>query len=122
MQMSPNIMYLRPGNLEKDFIVKRKETKISDTGTPYSDYNSTGKIVRGILADADKNQSDRKKHLWDQDQHTLTHTIVSFDIPQAKKGDIFVMEDRYFLTLLVDDTGAVGVATIYYMEERNDLR
>lgn len=122
MHMVPNVMYLRPGNLEKDFIVKRKETKVSDTGTSYSEYAPTGKIVSGILADADKNQSDRKKHLWDQDQHTLTHTVVSYDIPHAKKGDIFVMEDRYFLTLLVDDAGALGVATIYYMEERNDLR
>lgn len=122
MCIIPNILYLQPGNLEKDFIVKRKETKISGTGTPYSEYISTGKIVSGVLADADKNQSDRKKHLWDQDQHTLTHTIVSFDAPQAKKGDIFVMEDRYFLALLVDDAGALGVATIYYMEERNDLR
>lgn len=71
------MMYLRPGNLEKDFIVKRKKTDISDTGTPYSGYVDTGLLVRGVLADADKNQSDRKKHLWNQDQHSLTHTIVS---------------------------------------------
>ena len=109
------MMYLRPGNLEKDFIVKRKKTDISDTGTPYSGYVDTGLLVSGVLADADKNQSDRKKHLWNQDQHSLTHTIVS-------KGDLLAMDDRYFLILLVDDTGALGIATIYYAEERNDLR
>ena len=116
------MMYLRPGNLEKDFIVKRKKTDISDTGTPYSGYVDTGLLVSGVLADADKNQSDRKKHLWNQDQHSLTHTIVSKGEPVAKKGDLLAMDDRYFLIRLVDDTGALGIATIYYAEERNDLR
>ena len=90
------MMYLRPGNLEKDFIVKRKKTDISDTGTPYSGYVDTGLLVSGVLADADKNQSDRKKHLWNQDQHSLTHTIVSKGEPVAKKGDLLAMDDRYF--------------------------
>ena len=42
------MMYLRPGNLEKDFIVKRKKTDISDTGTPYSGYVDTGLLVSGV--------------------------------------------------------------------------
>lgn len=48
--------------------------------------------------------------------------IVSKGEPVAKKGDLLAMDDRYFLILLVDDTGALGIATIYYAEERNDLR
>jgi hypothetical protein len=32
------------------------------------------------------------------------------------------MGERMFLVLVVDDAGGLGVATIYYAEERNDLR
>ena len=116
------MMYLRPGNLEKDFLVKREKEGISNTGMPYSGYVDTGLLARGVLADADTNINDRKKHLWDQKQHSLTHTIVCRGRPVAKKGDLLVYGDRYFLILLADDTGDLGVATIYYAEERNDLR
>lgn len=122
MALFSGFMYLRPGNLEKDFILKRKTTVISSTGTPVSRYMDTGTMVVGTLADADKNQNDLKKHLWNQDQHTLTHTIVCFEEPKAKKGDVLAMDDRYFLVLLVDDAGGLDIATIYYCEERNDLR
>lgn len=87
MALFSGFMYLRPGNLEKDFILKRKTTVISSTGTPVSQFMDTGTMVVGTLADADKNQNDLKKHLWNQDQHTLTHTIVCFEEPKAKKGD-----------------------------------
>lgn len=116
------MMYLRPGNLGKDFLVKRKKESISEDGTPYFEYVDMGVLIRGALADADTNMNDRKKHLWDQEQHSLTHTIVCRGKPVAKKGDLLICGDRYFLILLADDTGDLGVATIYYAEERNDLR
>ena len=122
MALFSGFMYLRPGTLEKDFILKRKTTVISSTGTPVSQYMDTGTMVVGTLADADKYQNDLKKRLWGQDQHTLTHTIVCYETPKAKKGDVLAMEDRYFLVLLVDDAGGLDIATIYYCEERNDLR
>ena len=52
------MMYLRPGNLEKEFIVKRSEQKVSDTGTPFVEYMDTGNLISGVLAEADKNQSE----------------------------------------------------------------
>lgn len=116
------MLYLRPGNLEKDFIVKRKQTGISDTGTPFSRYVETGLMISGVLADAEKGLGSQKKHLWDQDQHTLTHTIVSQGEPVAKEGDVLAMDERYFLILLTDDTGSLGIATVYYAEERRDLK
>lgn len=122
MALFSGFMYLRPENLKKDFILKRKTTEISSTGTPVSKYMDTGKMVVGTLADSDKYQNDLKKHLWKQDQHTLTHTIVCYEEPKAKKGDVLAMGDRYFLVLLVDDAGGLDIATIYYCEERNDLR
>lgn len=116
------MMYLRPGNMRKDFVVKTKKEKISTDGTPYSTFEETGILVRGVLADADKNQSDRKKHLWNQDQHSLTHTMVCRGAPAAKKGDLLVHNERAFFVLLVDDAGELGVSTIYYVEERNDIK
>lgn len=116
------MMYLRPGNLHKEFIVKRSEQKVSDTGTPFVQYVDTGNLISGVLAEADKNQSDRKKHLWDQEQHSLTHTIVCRGGAVAQKGDILAMDNRIFMVLLTDDVGGLGVSTIYYAEERNDIK
>ena len=39
------MMYLRPGNLHKEFIVKRSEQKVSDTGTPFVQYVDTGNLI-----------------------------------------------------------------------------
>lgn len=116
------IMYLRQGNLEKDFIVKRSNEAVSDCGTPYVKYEDTGNLISGVLTEADKYQSDLKKHLWDQEQHSLTHTIVCRGGEVANKGDILVLDDRLFVVLLVDDVGGLGISTIYYAEERNDIR
>ena len=116
------MMYLRPGNLEKEFIVKRCVQKVSDTGTPFVRYMDTGNLISGVLGEADKNQSDRKKHLWNQDQHSLTHTIVCRGRAVAQKGDILAMDNRVFMVLLADDVGGLGMSTIYYAEERNDIK
>ncbi len=116
------MMYLRPGNLEKEFIVKRCKNDISDDGIPYVAYLDTGILINGVLAEADKNQSDRRKHLWDQEQHSLTHTVVCRGGAVATKGDILAMDNRTFMVLLADDVGGLGVSTIYYAEERNDIK
>lgn len=115
------MMYLRPGNLYKDFLVKRMKNDVSEIGLPIKGYTDTGDLISGVLAEADTDDSERKKHLWDQNQHSLTHTIVSEGSPLARKGDLLVMGERMFLVLVVDDAGGLGVATIYYAEERNDL-
>ena len=115
-------MYLRPGNLFKEFLVKRKESDISNIGLPVAEYKDTGILVNGVLAEASTDDREKTKHMWDQDQHSLTHTIVSWDCPAAKTGDVLSLESRYFLILAIDDAGSLDVATIYYAEERNDLR
>lgn len=116
------MMYLRPGNLYKDFIVKKKMAKISDIGTPIEVFEDTGNLVKGILAEADSNISERKKHLYDQDKHSLTHTIVSRGAAEAKKGDALIHNERTFIVLLTEDVGDLGTSTIYYAEERNDVK
>ena len=116
------MMYLRPGNLYKDFLVKRMKNDVSEIGLPIKGYTDTGDLISGVLAEADTDDSERKQHLWDQNQHSLTHPIVSEGSPLARKGDLLVMGERMFLVLVVDDAGGLSVATIYYAEERNDLR
>lgn len=92
-------MYLRPGNLFKEFLVKRKESDISDIGLPVSGYKDTGILVNGVLAEASTDDREKTKHMWDQDQHSLTHTIVSWAEPVAKKGMSFRWETGIFLFL-----------------------
>ena len=116
------LMYLRPGNLFKEFLVKRKESDISDIGLPVSGYKDTGILVNGVLAEASTDDREKTKHMWDQDQHSLTHAIVSWAEKEEKKGDVLSLGNWYFLVRAMGDTGSLGVATIYYAGERNDVR
>ncbi|HJB29721.1 MAG TPA: hypothetical protein IAA06_13155 [Candidatus Blautia faecavium] len=114
-------MYLRPGNLWKSFAVKRLRTEMVN-GYAVDSYADTGIYVTGVLAEATANQSDMRKHLWDQDQHSLTHTLVAVGKVGLKKGDFLTVGERTFLVLLVDDVGALGIANLVYLEERNDVK
>lgn len=114
-------MYLRPGNLWKNFEIRSLHTGIKN-GHPEDKYIETGESILGILADADSNLADRMKHRWDQDQHSLTHTLVTRRQTNLKKGDFLILEGRAFLILLVDDIGSLGASGLVYMEERKDLK
>ncbi len=116
-------MYLRPGNLLKDFAVATKNSeringRIADT------YVKSSVIITGSLTVATQKQAEQTKNRWDQDQHSLTHTIVDHGPPVAKKGDRLIHDEsaRVFEVLAVDDVGELGITTIYYVEERNDVR
>ena len=114
-------LYLRPGNLWKTFRVKATKT-VNVQGHPVSEYMDTERIVVGILAQADSNVADRTKHLWDQEQHSLTHTLVVKGRPNLKKEDLLTTGETAYLVLLDDDIGSLGVAGLVYLEERNDLK
>ena len=114
-------MYLRPGNLWKDFSVQSLNTEWNGCYTA-DKYVDIEKHLMGILASADSSLSGRMKHRWDQDQHSLTHTLVVRGVANVKKGDLLILEERAFLVLLVEDVGALGASGILYVEERNDLK
>lgn len=114
-------MYLRPGNLWKSLRIKELTTHMIG-GHAVTEYVDSGQDIIGILADADSNIADRKKHLWDQDQHSLSHTLAVRGKPELKKGDFLVMGERGFLVLLVDDIGSLGISGLVYLEERNDIK
>ena len=79
------LMYLRPGSLWTDFVVRRKSIR-NILGHPVSDFEAKGEIS-GILAEASTHESERMKHRWDQEQHSLTHTLVIRDSANVKQGD-----------------------------------
>lgn len=113
------MMYLRPGNLLKDFIVEEIQTDIGPFGRPALSYKDDGvKMLRGVLAEAHPQQKKR----WEQLQHPITHTIIQSGRPRAKGEDKLVMENRVFLIQGVDDVGDLGICTIYYVEERLDVK
>lgn len=113
-------MYLRPGNLWKTFSINRL-TVSNMNGKLSEKVEDTGMEITGILAQADTNIAERHKHLWDQDKHQLTHTLVVRGKMDLRKGDYLTREDKIYLVLLNDDIGDLGTAGLIYLEERNDL-
>lgn len=114
-------MYLRPGNLWKDYHVLRKVTK-NVNGYKDDQWVDTGNIIHGVLAEASTADSERTKHLWDQDQHSLTHTMVLRGRSDVLKGWALARDDKAYVVLVNDDVGALGVAGLLYLEERNDVK
>ena len=105
------VMYLRPSNLFKEFIIERNEQAITNTGRVINQHRGDGtNILKGCLAEA--TVDDRTKH----------STIVQSGQPKAKKTDCLILGDRTFYICDVDDTGTLGISTIYYAEERRDIR
>ena len=99
----------------------RCKTKEHSQHTRTSDFEAKGEIS-GILAEASSNESDRMKHRWDQEQHSLTHTLVIRDFADVKQGDYLATAGRTFLVLLCEDPGNLGATGLIYLEERNDLK
>lgn len=111
-------MYLRPGNLYKDFIVEENIAGVNASGRPKTSYEGGTKTVSGVLAEADNKQKMR----WEQLQHPISHTIVQNGRPNAKAEDKLILGERIFLVRGVDEPGSLGVCTIYYVEERMDVK
>ena len=114
-------MYLRPGQLWKTFHVKRKKTQ-QVIGTPRQTYEDTGLTVVGVLADATSSESDLHRFKWDQAQHSLTHTLVLRRKEDLRKGDMLILNGRAFLVLHNEDIDTLGLYSIIYLEERNDIK
>ena len=61
--MMRSFMYLRPGNLTKDFIIEQHSTSLSEIGRPKTAYQDDGNcMLKGVLAEADT----RQKMRWEQ--------------------------------------------------------
>lgn len=112
-------MYVRPGNLFKDFIIENDRQVVTSTGRVANGYSGDGaEMLKGCLADA--SEEDRMNH--SQKSHIVTHTIIQAGKPKAKKDDRLILEDRVFYIVEANDAGLLGISTIYYVEERRDVK
>lgn len=117
--INARVMYCRPGNLFKEFIIEGNSQSVSSTGRVVNNHKGDGtKTLKGCLADA--TEQDRENH--NVGEHIVTHTIVQSGKPLAKKGDKLIFGERVFYIVDIDDTGALGISTIYYAEERKDVK
>jgi len=110
-------MYLRPGNLLRDFVVEKLAIGTSDIGRTERYYLPTGKVLTGVLSDA----SQEERFMWKQRQHPITHKIVQNTTRLvANIGDRLSLGTRVFYVQGVDDISALGISAIFYVEERFD--
>ena len=114
-------MYTRPGNIWKEFDIVKKVSK-NQQGYLHDSYEKTGKNLKGILSVAENQTAERTKHLWDQDQHSLTHVLSLRGRAMVRKGDYLACDEKIYLVLTTDTEGMVGGSSILYLEERNDLK
>ena len=111
-------MYMRPGNLYKDFIIESSEETIGKGGRPQRKYDDSGlRILKGALCDATADEKMR----WAQQEHPITHTITQQGKPKCKPEDKLVYNGRTFLVQGIGDVTDVGIATLYFVEERMDV-
>lgn len=110
-------MYLRPGNLLRDFVVEKMAIDANDMGRSMRYFLPTGKILTGVLAEA----SQDERFMWKQRQHPITHKIVQNGSKLvADVGDRLTLGTRIFYVKGRDDISALGISTIFYVEERSD--
>ncbi len=110
-------MFLRPGNLNKTFILEKKTERIDENKRVKAEYDTLNPvIIRAVLAQAETSEKER----WQQLQHPISHTIVQRGRPKAKEGDRLIHDGRIFYIKGFDDPDELGAVTIYYAEERRD--
>lgn len=111
------MMYIKPGNLFKNFIIEENQQIVTSTGRVANRHAGDGtKTLKGCLAEA----SDEERTNHSQKDHIVTHTIVQPGSPIAKRGDKLILGNRVFYIVAMDDAGTLGISTIYYAEERQD--
>lgn len=117
--VSTRMMYLRPGNLFRDFTIEENRQAVTGTGRVANIHTGDGtRTLKGCLAEV--SDEDRTNH--SQKDHIITHTITQSGGAMAKRMDKLILGERAFYIVDIDDAGALGVSTIYYAEERRDVK
>lgn len=117
--INTRMMYVRPGNLFKEFIIEHNEQSVTSTGRVANRHIGDGtKTLKGCLADA----TDEERTNHSRKDHIATHTIVQAGSPKAKEKDKLVLGERVFYVVDVENAGSLDISTIYYAEERRDAK
>lgn len=107
--INARFMYLRPGNLFKDFVVESNTQVVTASGRVVNDPKGDGsKIIRGCLAESTKEQ----KESHSTRDRVCTHTIVQAGSPEAKKSDKLILGNRTFYIIDLDEVGSLGISTM----------
>ena len=109
----------QPHQYMRSFSVMVQKRKKTEDGTvvKVDESESSETIVDGILAEADI----RTINIWNQNQNSISHTIVSYHpVVNVHKNDVLVTDDRRFLVKGTEDPAGTGQFAIYYVLERND--
>lgn len=112
---------LRPYQGFKPMYTLRRKGGVTEAGRPYTErYEEVGTII-GIISQASQKQIEQ----WKQNGHPITHTIVqrgTFNQGQADDLILLPNTTRSFMVKGITDPGEIGHFTIYYVEERLDLK
>ncbi len=112
----------RPEKYMHVFLVFRRQNKKTASGRVMKDgeYQTPFVIPDGILAEV----SQKEKEEWEQNQHPITHTVVSYQpLPDVREKDVLVMKEggRKYQVQGMENPGGTGCQTIYYVLERRDV-
>lgn len=117
--VNARVMYFRPENLFKEFIIEGNKQKVVSAGRVVNDFSGDGsRRLKGCLAEA--TEEERTRHSLPD--HIVTHTIVQSGPPEAKRADRLILGNRVFYVVDIDEAGMFGIVTIYYAEEREGLK
>lgn len=115
----------QPGQYTHEFTVFRRKNKKTATGRVAKDCEMKTPFVipDGILAEA----SQKEQEAWAQNQHPITHTVVSYQPPpDVREKDVLVLADgngngRRFQVQGIENPGGNSLYAIYYVLERMDV-
>ena len=117
--ITTRMMYVSPGKLFKEFIIESNKQVVTSTGRVANSHTGDGaETLKGCLAEA--SDEDRTNH--SRKDHVVTHMIVQAGSPKAKRTDKLILGERVFYIVDIDDAGTLGISTIYYAEERWDVK
>jgi len=113
---------MRLGQELREFIVLHPETRGTENGREglTNLFKPVG-TVRAILAQARPEETQR----WRQLNHPVTHKIIMQHKPpfDIRPGDVFERDGRYFYHQMTPyDVGDIGHWTIFYCDERSDVK
>lgn len=114
---------MRPEQFPKPFNLYAQDADTSQRGRIRKEPAQLKATARCILSVAKPEEAQR----FNQTGVTVTHTIIQRGAPIAKEQDIFVLakggrETRRFRVQAVHNKGELDIDTVYYCEERGDVR
>ena len=113
------MMYLRPGNLFKEFVIESNRQQVTGTGRVANSHAGDGtRTLKGCIAEA----SEEEKARHSRKGHDVTHSIVQAGRPKAGRTDRLVLGERTFYVVELEDMASLGISTVYFVEERRDVK